>query len=436
MDETKQKLLIATGIFPPDIGGPATMLAHLARSLQERGFEVKIITYSEVPSPVIPAEAGIQVARINKNNKLKYFWQLWRLARGTDLIYATDTYSVGYFVYLIKKITGKKYVLRFTGDSAWETARTNGWTMDYIVDFQNKKYDFRIEKIKARRNKILFNADKIIVDCNFNRQLAEIIGVSAEKIEVVYNAVDFEKPHPDPLLRKERGTDGPTLSPYEGERWREVYNQIKQKFSPHGEKIILISCRLTPWKGVKEIIEVLPRLIEKIGPVNFVVLGEGNEMENLKIVSRKLSVENYVHFLGKVKHEETRAYFAVADCFVLNSQYEGASHALLDAMQIGVPIIATGVGGNPELIENNKDGILVEYGNNLELLNALVKILSDNPSCHSGPVSQHGVNSGGNPEGESFAKMLANNAREKAKKFVWEAVVEKTEKVLNNSIKK
>ena len=419
------KLLIATGIFPPDIGGPATMLSHLAQGLTERGFEVKILTYTEntKAQKTQKHENTNNVYRVKKNNKLKYFWQMMRLAKWADLIYTTDTYSVGYFVYLIKKITGKKYILRFTGDSAWETARTNDWTKDYIMNFQDKKYDVKIEKLKVRRNKIFFNADKIIVDCEFNKKLSVSAVYPEEeprtmmrgkyrdderslgfreyknKISVIYNAVDFNV-----------GIVGTGL---------DLSMAIKQKYSPHGEKIMMTACRLTPWKGVDQIINILPDLIKQIGSVNFLILGEGSELENLKSKIKNLKLDDNVHFLGKINQEDMANYFKIADVFILNSQYEGLSHTLLEVMQAGAPIIASNCGGNPELIENGVNGFLFEYNNKQEMLASLEKILIENRRDRSRPVP-------------TLAEFLSQNARKKVKEFKWSEVVEKTTGVIKS----
>jgi glycosyltransferase involved in cell wall biosynthesis len=426
-----KKLLIATGIFPPDIGGPATMLSHLAQDLTARGFEIEIITYSN-SSYVIPANppAGgvIHVIRINKNNKLKYFLQMWKLARKVDLIYTTDTYSVGYFAYLIKKLIRKKYILRFTGDSAWETARAKGWTEDYILDFNNgdtggchpdpatagegsRKICNKINKLKSRRNKILFNADKIIVDCEFNKKLAvtavyperhryRIGGAEGSrefqeyinKITVIPNAVDF--------------TEEIKIEEKEIAR---IKKEIGEKL-----QIIMTSCRLTPWKGMDKILEILPELKQKIGAFKFLIMGEGSESEKLKMKSEKLNLENDVIFLGKVPHAETYNYFKSADVFILNSQYEGTSHALLDAMSAGIPILASNVGGNPELIENGVDGFLFEYNNKKEMLFNLEKVLVDT----------------------ELRKRISLAGQEKVKKFSWDSVVEKTERILKYILEK
>lgn len=382
-----KKILIATGIFPPDIGGPATMLGNLAHSLKECGFEIKILTYikKRINLETEKQKNNYKIYRININSifaKINYFFKLLKLSKTVDVIYTTDTYSVGYFTYLIKKLTGKKYILRFTGDSAWETARANNWIKDYIVDFQEKKYNSKIEKLKKRRNKILFNADKIIVDCKFNKKLAKIIGVPAEKVEVIYNSIDFKISKIDK-------------------------NKVQQIKNNYPGKIIMTACRLTPWKGTEKIIEILAEINSNI---NFLILGDGLELEKLKVESRKLKVESNVHFLGKISQDEIENYFSIADVFILNSQYEGLSHTLLEVMKIGRPIVASNCGGNSELIENNQTGLLVEYGNNSELQNAILKILND----------------------AKLAEKFSQNAKEKIKEFKWKNVLNQTIKIIQN----
>lgn len=389
------KILIATGIFPPDIGGPAAMIEELIGSLVDNKFKLKVITYAETGErgKLSYGDKTIKIYKINRNRNMfiKYFFYLRRLlqlAKWADVIYATDIYSVGYSAYLAKKIMGKKYIIRFAGDSAWETAVSNNWTNDYIVDFQKKVYDEKIEKLKNKRKKILFNADKVIAVSRFIADLAEIIGVKKDKIRVIYNSADF-------MDRLEVSQD--------------EIDDIKFKYG-NNAKIVIFSGRLTAWKGVDGIIKILPELIKKVGKINFLVLGDGPEMENLKKLAKDYNVSENVHFLGRVKREETKKYFAAADLYILNSNYEGLSHALLDVMKCGAPIITTTVGGNPELIEDGKDGLLINYNNKEELLNASVKILTN----------------------EQLAKDLSMNAKEKVKRFNLDNTVNETVDVLKN----
>jgi glycosyltransferase involved in cell wall biosynthesis len=373
------RILIATGIFPPDIGGPATILSALAKSLEDNGLEVKILTYSD---EALKKEKNVfRVGR--KQNRffkyLKYFFEMWKLSKWADIVYVTDIYSVGYFAYLIKKFTGKKYIVRFAGDSAWETAVGEGWTNDYIIDFQNKTYNNRIEKMKMKRKKILIWADKIIAVSQFLADVASKIGVEKKKIKMIYNAIDFE-------INKNDNSVG-----------------IRNQFDKDA-KIIICIARLVIWKGIDTVVKIMPSLVNKIGNIHFLVLGDGPELENLKKLASEKGVKDRVHFLGRINRDEIINYLKESDLFILNTNYEGLSHVVLEAMAAGVPVITTKVGGNPEIIEDGKDGLLINYNNEEELLNAAIIIFSNS----------------------SLRDSLVENAKDKLKKFNWSNTVRET----------
>ena len=364
------KVLIATGIYPPDIGGPATMIEALANSLFKLGFEIRTITYAERTEPG-------QVYRISRaQNKVsryfKYFCRLWFLSRRADVLYVTDTYSAGYFAYLIKRITGKKYIIRFAGDSAWEMAAGAGWVDDYVTDFQNIKYNQRIEKLKARRKKILVNADKVIAVSNFMAKVAKIIGVREEKIIVIYNAVDFF-----PASPKREVPLNPTL----------VY-----------------AGRLVPWKGVAMLIRAVGELKKNRSNILFEILGDGPEEAKLKELSGNLGLAKNVIFRGRVSEIESHKIFARSTIFVLNTNYEGLPHSVLNAMRSCLPVITTPIDGNLEVVEDGVNGLLATY-NKLEDWLAAINNLLNNQNLQ-----------------EEFSK----NGLETAKRFKWSEVVEKT----------
>lgn len=380
------RILIATGIFPPDIGGPATMGAALAEALQRYSFSVRVLTYANERRR---KKDKIRVRRIIRGNKifsfLNYFFNMLFLSFWADVVYVTDIYSVGYFAYLIKKMTGKKYIVRFAGDSAWETAVNYGWTSDYILDFQTKKYDDKIEKLKKRRQKIMAKADRVIAVSNFLANIAVLIGVKKENVVMIYNSIDFLPEAFDTI----------------------EIEKIRNQFGDR-EKIIITACRLVPWKGSDGLIRSLPGLINKIGSIKLLILGDGNELENLKELAKKLNVENNVVFLGRIEHEKALLYYASADLFVLNSNYEGLPHVLLEVMKIGVPIASSRSGGNPEVIEDEKSGLLFNYNNIEEIVKAEERILSD----------------------KAFAQNLVINAKEKLKIFDWRKNIEATVKLI------
>jgi glycosyltransferase involved in cell wall biosynthesis len=392
------KILIATGIYPPDIGGPATILKALAEALRARGFVIKIITYSDHKTSstdeqdiyrIKRAGAGQGVFRWwqNLSSLVSYFLKMSFLARQVDLLYVTDTYSVGYFAYLLHKFLGKKYIIRFAGDSAWETATARGWTFDEITDFQDHKYNQTIEKLKIRRQKILKGARQVIAVSNFMSGLALKIGVSADKIKIIYNSIDFIK---EEVINEEAS------------------RKIRQQF-PSQEKIIITTCRLVPWKGVEALLKILPKIIKQVGPTRLLVLGSGPELNNLQNLASELKITDKVEFLGAIDHQQIVNYLAAADLFILNTHYEGLSHTLLEAMRAGVPIVSTNSGGNPEVITSGLDGWLVAYNDLEDLEKAAEEILTNH----------------------DLSEKFTQNARIKLKKFNWQKTVEETVDLFN-----
>jgi glycosyltransferase involved in cell wall biosynthesis len=390
MSEAKKiSILIATGIYPPDIGGPATMLAAMKEALAAAGLSVQIITYSDSGLGSEDGITRIDNRRLRPVARLWYFIHLCRLSFSADLIYATDTYSVGYFAYLLKKIFKKKYIIRFAGDGAWESSFNQGLTRDYIVDFWSKTYGAEIERLKRRGRLILGQADAVIAVSNFLSDLAAIIGTDRDNIRTIYNSIDF--------MAKDD---------------RKASTDLRTAHA--GAKLIMTVCRLTPWKGVDSLIRILPSVIEKTGDVRLVVLGTGSEMENLRRLARETRVEDKVMFLGKIDHNEVVAYLKQANLFILNTNYEGLSHTLLEAMKAGVPIITTRVGGNPEVINDGVDGLLVRYNYEQELADAATRILSD----------------------PALANKFVGNAAEKLKKFNWDNTVSSTITVIREVYEK
>src|SRR5262249_31497069 len=86
-------------------------------------------------------------------------------------------------------------------------------------------------------------------------------------------------------------------------------------------------------------------------------------------------------FLGNVPHKLIPLYIRAADVFVLNSEYEGLSHTLLEVLALGTPIVASRVCGNPEVVEDGVNGFLVDPRNPKELRAALEKLLADPALC-------------------------------------------------------
>jgi len=378
-----KRILILTGIFTADmIGGPATQLDPLIKEIIKQGYQVQVLAFGKkerISYPYSVKKVSHQWPYFLK--VLIYFIKALYFSLRADILYNQDLYSSGLVSLIIKKILRKPLVTRFVGESAWETAIARGWTDDDIITFQEKKYSWQIELRKRIRSKILKNSDRIIVVSYFLKDLAQKIGMSEEKIKVIYNSIDFLDIRPSLLDREE----------------------LKQKLGLRG-KILLTNARLVPWKGIDMLIEIMPDLIKKYNQINLVIISKGPERSNLEKLSQQLNLEKKVFFVGRVSRQQVVDYLTIADLFVLNTNYEGMSHCLLEAMKVGRPIITTRAGGNPETIKDKETGLLVDYRDKEQWLKAISLIL-DNPV---------------------LAEKLVKQAKEDLKRFSWPKLIQKT----------
>jgi len=381
------RILILTGVFLGGIGGPPTLLKALNKDLIKRGYKVSVLTYGQ-RKQAKEYSYPVKVVSNKWPGFLKKFIYLKKglwLALRSDIIYNQDLYTAGLTALFIKRFLGKKLVTRFVGDSAWETALNQGETTDDILTFQDKKYSHLIEKRKKIRKKILLCSDKIIVASNFLKGLALKIGLPEEKIKVIYNSVDFLDVDDD------------------------LEVDLKKELNISG-RVILTNARLTPWKGVDMLIEIMPQLIKKYGDIGFIIISEGPERKNLEKLVLDLDIERNVFFVGRISRQLVVAYLKTADIFVLNTNYEGMSHVLLEAMKVGVPIVTTPAGGNPETIKDGQTGLLVDYRNKGQWLKAISRILDDS----------------------ELAERLISNAKKDLKRFSWDNLVKETVRVFKN----
>ena len=340
------KILITTGIFPPDIGGPATQIEYLASDLAKAGLTVTVLTYGKSQKKPRPFNlVGVSKKWPSIIRQFIFGCKTFALARETDIIYTTDLYSPGFYSMLAAKFWRKKFVVRFAGDSAWETAFNLKLTQDDILTFQKKIYSSFIETRKKHRTKILKSADAVIAVSNFIKDLAIRIGVLSQKIYVVYNAVDFLPDAP-----KREKPSFPTL---------------------------VFSGRLVPWKGVEMLVRVVSKLKERYPKISFEILGDGPELGRLKELVRGLGIGENVRFRGRVSETDSHSVFARSTVFVLNTNYEGLPHSVLNAMRVGIPVITTPVGGNPEVVQNGVNGFLAPHNDEEAWFKAIAKLLDD-----------------------------------------------------------
>jgi len=180
----------------------------------------------------------------------------------------------------------------------------------------------------------------------------------------------------------------------------DIRNKLKIR---KNEKIIFFAGTLKLVKGIRYLIEAINIIKQKIPEARLLLVGDGEEDENLKKLVRQLSLENYVIFFGKVSNEEIPKYMVASDIFVLPSLSESFGIVNIEAMASGLPIIATKVGGIPEIIKDGENGFLVEPKNPEQIAERILYLLSNN----------------------NIRRSISFNNKEKAKNYSWDLIVNK-----------
>jgi glycosyltransferase involved in cell wall biosynthesis len=335
------KILIATGIYPPQIGGPATYSKLLFDELPKRGIEVSVSSFGDV----------IKKPKLIRH--FLYFIDLIKKGYSVDVIYAQDPISVGVPVLMASFLLRKKYFLKIVGDYAWEQGVQRFGVVDSldIFSMEHKKYHAQVRCLKWIEAYVANKAELIITPSNYLKKIISNWGIDPTKIDVIYNGF-----HCGEII--------------------ETRDFLRAKYSLVGTTIISVG-RLVPWKGFEMLIEALPSVISKIADARLVIVGDGPDRQKLEQKVMELNLVERVLFTGKLEQRALFEYIKASDAFVLNTQYEGFSHQILEVMAIGVPIITTNVGGNPEAIEHGVTGVLVEFNDKTALLGNIINIIAD-----------------------------------------------------------
>ncbi|MEM7515933.1 MAG: glycosyltransferase family 4 protein [Planctomycetota bacterium] len=348
------RVLLTSPVFPPDLGGPAVYVPSFGRFLVERGHDVKVVAFCSDPNP---QGHPFPVRAISRGplpiRYLKAFWAVWQEAKDVDVVYVNEHLALLHV--LAGKLRAKPVMIRIMVDGAWEIAHRKGWCGDDdIVTFQTKRYGWQVKLTRFLQRRWWKWCSHIISCSEFLRQiLVQNYGVPGDKVQRIFNAYHGPKPE--------------TVTETKDEA------RAKLKLDPE-RRYILTICRLMGWKKVDGILRALQSLPED---VSLLIAGDGDMEEEWKALSVDLGLADRAVFLGNVPHSEIPLYIRATDVFCLNSRYEGLSHTLLEVLWLGAPIVASEVCGNPEVVEHEKNGLLVDPEDVQALRTALGRLLDE-----------------------------------------------------------
>lgn len=356
-DKEPQGIIIASGIFPPDIGGPATYAQNIASALHKKGIPVCVVTYSKAFKVAGDKNSPFKIIRVWGG------WPIWikHAIFGINLlihapkyktVFALNMWSAGFPARIVARLFKKRFIVRVVGDYAWELAVGRGKTSFLLDDFQKHSKSGWIKMLYRIQTLICRGAHQIVVPSEYLAGVVEGWGVAKEKISVIYNGVEFI---PSKLTKEE----------------------ARKKLGITGN-VLFSWGRLVPWKGFRMLIKIMPRLTEINSFFKLIIVGDGPDRALLEKMIRNMGLERKVLLPGRKSQSEVADYLAASDIFILNSGYEGFSHQILEAMTAGVPSIVSSSGGNKEIIHQGENGFMVKYNDEFNIIEA-VRTLWNNP---------------------------------------------------------
>ncbi len=353
------RILLVSNLFPPDIGGPATYVPRIAGELLGRGHNVSVVagaapgelkeSAGEWPYAVHHISRGLPLGV----RLIVAAATLVRCARGADALYVQGLAGPEMVAVLVGRLLGKAVALKIVGDNAWEYAIRKGLTRDGIDAFQTAPYGVRLRLIRSLVHGYARLVTRLIVPSEYLKSIVHGWGVPPDRVVVIRNAL--------------------TASPIDLERRAAEQAGLKRDLGIEGA-LVVTSARLYPWKNLDFLIDHVPKMPAE---ATLAIVGGGPDHDQLADRARVRGVERRVRITGNVSHADVQRYLRAADVFILNTRYEGLSHVMLEAMAAGAPVIASSVGGNPEVIQHEENGILVPLDDGPAICDWIRQLLAD-----------------------------------------------------------
>jgi glycosyltransferase involved in cell wall biosynthesis len=340
------KLCIATGIFPPDTGGPAKFATSFADWANKNAVSLSIVSLTDGDA----GKTQFNNASVELISRRSPF--LWRFLKTSlflrrsmlsgAVVLANGLFLETYIASLF--IRGANYITKVPGDIVWERARNSGYTQLSIDEFQNSDISLKWRLFRWLFTRSLRKSKAVIVPSLHLESLCVLWGLPRQKVFLISNSVDTKR--------------------------------FSSGNSPKKWDVITV-CRLVPWKGVDEIIEICASL-----SLSLCVVGDGPEKAKLEGLAKSLHIK--VDFVGDRTETEVKSFLDQSRCFVLNSTFEATSYALLEARSMSLFCIARRKTGSEEVITHDGDGLLCDES--FPLSSALARFRDDTEFVKSASI--------------------------------------------------
>jgi glycosyltransferase involved in cell wall biosynthesis len=328
------RVTVLPGIWPPDVGGPATHAPELARFLIARGHAVEVVTMASAP----PTERPCPVVTVDRERPFPVRYGELTLraalaARAADVVYASATYAAAATASLGAR---RPLVAKLVSDPAYERARRWGLFHGTLEEFQHVGGP-RLTALKRARTRTLRRARTLIVPSRYLAGIARGWGIADERLHVV--------PNPAPPARASTTTE---------------------------RRGLVFAGRLTRQKAMHVALDALAY----VPATRLTVIGDGPDRARLERHAREAGLNGRVRFVGSLPRDEVLDALAGAEAAVLSSDWENFPHAAVEALAMGTPMVATAVGGVGEVVTDGVNGLLVAPGSPEAFGHALQRLLA------------------------------------------------------------
>ena len=320
------RVLVTVGIFPPDIGGPATFVPKIAKYFQnELNYEIEILTLSDNKNSNIKDDFSVK--RIDRNLPIIYRWlktifTIYKLGKNKDLIFVNGLGTEATIANIFLK---KKIIRKIVGDPVWERAYSKAKISESFDEFQVKNYGFSISLQKKVRSFSIKKSDIVVTPSKHLKNFILNLGFK-NKIEIINNGVFIPEENTNIFTN----------------------DQIN----------ITIVSRLVSHKNIEKIIKAISDLNSPL--INLNIIGDGPELNQLQKISLESNNKDNIIFHGKLNRDDINHIFLKSDIYIQASNYEGLPHSLLEAMSYGIPVLCTPVGECKEILGNEDRGYILD----------------------------------------------------------------------------
>jgi glycosyltransferase involved in cell wall biosynthesis len=332
------RILVISGIWPPDVGGPATHAPEAAAELSRRGHDVVVLTTaarppSERPFPVrwVPRSLppGARHAAVGA--------LVARLSSRADVIYATSMIGRSAFA------ARAPLVVKIAGDPAYERSLRRDLYSGTLAEFQSASLGRRASALRRWRTLTARRAAHLLCPSEFLRSIVVGWGIPSERVGLL--------PNPIPSIPHLRSRE-----------------ELRASFAVGAGPLVVFAGRLTRAKDLG----VLLAAMERLEDATLLVAGDGELRAELET-----RASARIRFLGALPRDRVLELFAAADVAALSSAWENFPHTLVEALAVGTPVVATRVGGVPEIVDDGENGVLVPPGDAAAFADALRRCLGD-----------------------------------------------------------